>query len=387
MTTIGIICEYNPFHNGHAFQIRKIREKYGAESAVICLMSGNYVQRGEPAIFSKEVRAKAALMNGADLVLELPLTVSIRSAEGFAFGGVKILNQLGCDVLCFGSESGKVEKLMEAAKIELESISFHSRLISHLSCGFSYPKARDLALHDLGTDDCVKTPNDILGVEYCKALIALKSNMIPMVLRREGDYHNQDLDPDYPSASAVRQRMESGGAWKKAVPENLNELYEHAQRYSTKAGERSVLARVRTQSEEAFQAMDSGKEGIWCSLMNACRSETSIEEIYEKAKTRRYTRTRLQRMLMGVYLGVSQEQIKKPEPYVRILGFTDRGREVLRIWKNRCTLVNAGQTPPDPAYFEIENRAADLYQLFSEGTVKPCGEEKRLRVIYQKSSN
>ena len=148
MTKIGIICEYNPFHNGHAAQIRRIRAEFGEDCAVICLMSGNYVQRGEPAIFPKVIRAEAAILGGADLVLELPLTVALSSAEGFADGGVRILTALGCDALSFGTECGDPDLLMDTARLLLQP-EIDERLRFHLQSGCSYPAARELALRDI----------------------------------------------------------------------------------------------------------------------------------------------------------------------------------------------------------------------------------------------
>ena len=167
MENIGIVCEYNPFHNGHARQLRFARE----QGNVICVMSGNYVQRGEPALVDKLCRAEAAVRSGADLVLELPATYSLRSAEGFAEGGVEILSSLGCvDRLCFGSESGESAPLMELAML-LDSSAFSVALRQKLEIGISFPKARQMAVEELGgRGELLERPNDILGVEYCKAL-------------------------------------------------------------------------------------------------------------------------------------------------------------------------------------------------------------------------
>ena len=194
MEIVGIICEYNPLHLGHAGQIRRIRQTLGGDTAVVCLMSGSFVQRGAPAVYPKSVRAAAALQAGADLVLELPVTYALSSAEGFAMGGVEILSRL-CTRLCFGAECGSEDALMSLAR-GLLSPGFPSALRTFLDQGLSFPAARQQALHALGLDaGLLSSPNNILGVEYCKAILTLGCAMSPLVIHRPGDYHAQTADP------------------------------------------------------------------------------------------------------------------------------------------------------------------------------------------------
>ena len=188
MGTVGIICEYNPFHNGHLRQFRLARERAGEDCALVCLMSGNYVQRGEPAIFPKRLRAEAALRCGADLVLELPLTVALSSAEGFAAGGVSILSSLGCDRLCFGTESADFDDLLRTARANLDP-AFDALLRSELETGCSYAAARQRALERLGAGAGLSSPNDILAVEYLKALLRQEGSMEPLPILRPNTYH------------------------------------------------------------------------------------------------------------------------------------------------------------------------------------------------------
>ena len=374
---IGVICEYNPFHNGHERQLSLIRERYGADAAILCLMSGSFVQRGAPAVFDKQTRARAALLCGADLVLELPLTCALRSAEGFAEGGVSILTRLGCGVLCFGSESGDSNKLMSTARLLLDP-ELDRRLLSHLQTGVSYPTARQLALQELGGAELTQ-PNDILAVEYCKAIRRQNSQMACFAVKREGEYHADGLDASAPSAEAIRAVLDRPAEWCASVPERVRELYEAAPRYSMRAGERAVLARLRTLRDEDFAALPFGGEGLWRRFLRACRSCGSVEEIIAQTKTKRYTRTRIQRMLLCAYLGLTRQDLEREAPHVRILGFTPRGRTLLRELRNGTgdaslsgfELVDSGQTPADRAYYALECRAADLYALF-------CEDERRL---------
>ena len=218
MATVGIICEYNPLHLGHVRQFAAIRRELGEQTAIVCLMSGNYVQRGMPAIFDKSLRAKAAIDCGADLVLELPVTYALSSAEGFAAGGVKILSDF-CDHLCFGSESGDADRLLQTAQALLNE-SFSAFLRQELECGKSFPAARQAALANMGLDaSLLEKPNDILAVEYCKAILAQKSAMSPLPIVREGSYHDMLPDGENPSATAVRSLIVSAQDWKSCVPD------------------------------------------------------------------------------------------------------------------------------------------------------------------------
>ncbi len=420
MGTTGIICEYNPFHRGHLRQLRLAREQGGEDCAIVCLMSGNYVQRGEPAVFPKRLRAEAALRCGADLVLELPLTAALSSAEGFAAGGVRVLTALGCDWLCFGTETEKLELLRRSAEANLDP-AFDGLLRRELEGGCSYAAARQRALTALGAGEGLSSPNDILAVEYLKALLRQSSPMRPMPIHRPGDYHSEALDPEAPSATALRAALISAGrdlrcpsgirnechlpeakhglearqgdkqclsprslqetpSWHAAVPSCLHALYENAPVHSWRTGERAVLAILRTLPEEAFRQLPFGAEGLWSKLMKNCRSRGSTEEILQSTISKRYTRTRIQRMLLCAVLGLRAEDLARPAPYARILGFNRRGRALLREMKARFPLVNAGERPADAGYYALETRASDLYSLFSAAGPRPAGEEERLRV-------
>lgn len=376
MKNIGVICEYNPFHNGHAAQLRKMKEA----GNTVCLMSGNYVQRGEPALFNKYIRAQAAVSCGADLVLELPLTYVLRSAEGFADGGVELLELLGCvDTLCFGSESGEEASLFSVAR-ELLSERFSQSLQAALATGVSFPKARQEALAQLGgAAELLREPNDILAVEYCKAILRRGASLKTMVLRRCGSYHDSE-DRENPSASYLRTHA----VWNAYVPPKAMACFTSSTRYRLRAGERAMLARLRAMTEAEFAALPFGSEGLWRRLLQTCREANGVEEIVAAVKTKRYTRSRLMRMLLCAYLGISAEQLVAKAPYVRVLAFNERGRQMLRQMRSggKLLLINAGQTPPDAVYAELERRAADLYGLFADAPQPtPPGTERRARVV------
>ena len=380
MKITGIICEYNPLHLGHKKQMEQIRHMQGADSGIVCLMSGNFVQRGAPAIVDKSLRAKAAILSGADLVLELPVTVSLSSAEGFAAGGVSILSPF-CDALCFGAEDADKEALLETANALLRP-QFSDALRLQLDKGLSFPAARQAALDAMGIrGDLVSHPNNILAVEYCKAILRQNSSMEPLPITRSGSYHDTAPDPDNPSATALRLLMQTGGAWQNYVPQEAAACFENAALHTLDAGERAVLYRLRTMNDKDFKTLPYGSEGLWRKLMHSSRREATLEDILTAVKSKRYTRTRLDRMVMCAFLGITVQDLMEKPPYVRVLAFNDRGREILRLARETGDFPNAGQHMDDP-YQDKENRWEDYYALFSEEKPGAAGSEPGRRVFY-----
>ena len=373
----GIICEYNPLHLGHKKQIDHIRAE-NPDGAIVCIMSGNYVQRGRPAIVDKTLRAKAAVMAGADLVLELPITAALNSAEGFAAEGVRILSHF-CTHLCFGAETADADVLMQTANALLHP-DFPQHLHTYLDKGLSFPAARAAALVQMGITAVTK-PNDILAVEYCKAILSQKSSMIPMPIQRGGDYHDEAADEENPSATAVRSLMLQSGLWLDYVPEEVRECFREANLHTVGAGERAILSKLRIMTDVEFEAIPFGSEGLWRKLMHNARRFACLEDAITATKSKRYTRTRLDRMVMCAYLGITQQMMDSPAPYARLLAFNDTGRKILRQNKENFAVYNAGMRVEHP-YWELEKRAGDLYGLFAENQLEPpCPEENR-RVVY-----
>ena len=381
MKIIGIICEYNPFHLGHRKQIDQIKARFGEDAAVVCLMSGNFVQRGAPAIFDKSVRAKAAILAGADLVLELPVTYALSSAEGFARGGVEILGKF-CDYLCFGCETGDVDSLMGTAKALL-SEEFRPLLRVELDSGKSFPAARAAALEKMGLDaEILRNPNDILAVEYCKAVLTTGTAMKPLPILREGSYHAEAPDAENPSATALRRLILEGGNWQDYVPECARECFEAASVHTLEAAERAVLMKLRTMTDVEFEDLPYGSEGLWRKFMHASRRESSIAAITAATKSKRYTATRIDRMLMCAFLGITAEDLRSPAPYVRALALNDMGRTVLKQAREQMHIINAGEAVNDP-YYDLERRCADLYALTRLDIIDTPGAEEKQRIFYQ----
>lgn len=381
MQITGIICEYNPLHLGHKKQIDQIRAAY-PDGAIVCLMSGNYVQRGYPAIFDKMTRANAAIVSGADLVLELPITATLSSAEGFAAKGVQILSPI-CNRLCFGAETAETKTLWAVAKALLTP-EFSYALKEELTKGVSFPAARQQALCKLGIEaDVLSQPNNILAVEYCKAILTQDSAMEIMPILRQGDYHDTLPNEENPSATSLRNLIVTEKNWQSYVPEPAISLFANANRHCLQYGQQAILSKLRTMTDEEFEALPYGSEGLWRKLMHASRKYATLDEILNAVKSKRYTRTRLDRMVLCAFLGITEDVLNSPVPYVRVLAFNDMGREVLKQFRTVGEFPNIGQPMFSP-YQQLENRCTSLYGLFSEVPESPENESK-YRVYYKKS--
>ncbi len=378
MSITGIICEYNPLHTGHVKQLRFLRRHSGADGGIVCLMSGNFVQRGAPAIIDKSLRAKAAVLCGADLVLELPLGVCLSSAEGFAGGGVQILSPF-CDALCFGAETADEASLSALARTLL-SEEFPDALRAALASGCSFPAARQRALEAMGLNAApLSLPNNLLAVEYYKAIYRTGSAMRPMPILRQGGYHDRQLDPENPSAAALRQRMLAGQDCALALPEAARACFSGAPLHTTDAGQRAVLAHLRAMEEADFAALPFGSEGLWRKLMHAVRENATLDAVIAAVKSKRYPMTRINRMVMCAFLGLDRAFLETPAPYVRALAFNDRGREILKKARRTGVFRNAGE-PDASDYWARERQADDLYGLFAVEAPEAPGRESRRRV-------
>lgn len=377
MNIVGIIAEYNPFHLGHARQIAETRRALG-DCAVVCAMSGHWVQRGECALTDKWTRAGMALRGGADLVLELPTPWATSSAESFARGGVGILAAAGVvDTLSFGSEGGDTAPLYRAAAC-LGSEEYRTALRRFLDKGLPFAACRQAAVEELlGREAalCLSRPNDNLAVEYLRAL---PERMGALAVRRMGAEHDGAPVGGYASASAIRGWLRCGKIQRAEA--YLPEPWQ-GDVASMEWCERAVLSRLRTMCpEEAERLPDSG-EGVAARLISAGRAARSLEELYALAKTKRYAHARIRRLALWAYLGLAAEDRPERAPYLRVLGFNERGRAVLREMEGRA------QAPilTKPAHardlelaarrlFELEARCTDLYGLcFAEPW--PCGRE------------
>lgn len=376
METAGIVAEYNPFHRGHAWHIAETRRRLGGEAPVVCVMSGHWVQRGECALADKWLRAALALDRGADLVVELPTPWAMASAESFARGAVSLLAATGVvDVLSFGSETGKLAPLEEAAAA-LDAPEYPEKLRAALGRGLSFPAARQEAAGAA----CLSAPNNNLGVEYLRSLRALGSTIRPLTVPRQGAGHDGPAAGGFASASELRRLLRAGRGEEAAPYLTAPWSGELADMQHI---ERAVLARLRTMGEGDWAALPDGggAEGLPSRLAKAAREAVSLEDFYTRAKTRRYTHARLRRLALAAFLGLRAAERPAVPPYVRVLGLGGRGRALLRRMKDTCPLpviVKPAQAReldgPARALFEAEARYTDLYGLCFP-TPRPCGAE------------
>lgn len=376
MKTAAVICEYNPFHYGHKHQLEQTR-KLGA-THIAAVMSGDFTQRGGAAVFDKYARARTALENGADLLLELPVKYSLCAAEGFARGAVGIISALGCvDMLSFGSESGSLDALREAAGAV--DYAVHSEYFQMLMTGGkSYPAALAQAVNKFYTDDVYQTicsPNNTLAVEYIKALDDIGSPIVPVTIQREGAEHDSDEHSgQYASASLIRKRILSGEDYSEFAPK-LDEPWADISRLQP-----AILAKLRMMKPEELEQVYDAAQGLGERLYKAVRKACSLEELYFLTKTKRFTLARIRRAVLCAFLGVDKKMLLETDAYIHILGMNSRGREILSAAKNAgCPLpldtslkALMGTSREAHRQGAFQARCRDIWALALEKPL-PCG--------------
>ena len=390
----GIIAEYNPFHNGHAYQLEQARLFTGCDFLVV-VMSGDYVQRGAPAVFDKYTRARMALACGADLVLELPVACSCASAEFFASGAVSLLDGLGCvDFLCFGSESGDLQSLMEPARIlAKESPVFQEALRRGLSLGLSFPAARKEAFRACASNpDILDLPNNILGIEYLKALLQRESSIKPVTIKREGQgYHGTLLDSGFASASGIRRFLKQEEAplsalpaLKESLPDPVMEVLKDTLAHTLPVWEEdfSMLLRyelLRQSASDLTRYADISPD-LGRRLKNCADKFSSFSEFVALVKTKDVTYTRITRALFHILLNLTGEDTRNSVamPYARILGFRKDHSRILGLLKenSRIPIIPKAAdyktylTPDLQPLFEKDLFAANLYETIAAAKQK-----------------
>lgn len=343
---IGIVCEYNPFHNGHAYHIARSKQEIGEDEGVVCVMSGDFVQRGEPAVYSKFARAESACRCGADLVIELPLPWCIASAEGFARGAVGLLGKLGVNHLAFGSETGGTEELETlAAALLRPDMQTEIRELLSRSPNLSYAAARQMVAEQMLGESGKRLgqPNNILGVEYCKAIYDLHLDMTPHAVRREGSEHDGEGVPGFRSASEIRKKLSFGSSIRSEVPEAAMAVFENERRLGRELRDRAalelaILSRLRMFDEAYYNCLPDAGDGLGTRLYQAVRREAGYDAILAAAHTKRYPLSRIRRMCLAACLGITADMSEGVPPYGRILAANEKGRAILRERGGRSDL-------------------------------------------------
>lgn len=345
-TVLGIIAEYNPFHNGHAYQIEEAKRQTGAQ-AVVAVISGNFAQRGNTALVNKWVKAQMAIENGVDLVLELPIIYSISSAENFAEGAIKIFDSLKIvDTLCFGTETADFAALNNISNVLYTEPKEYVSLLNHeLGKGISFPKARENALMMYLSDikryaNIMSGSNNILGIEYLKALKRLKSVIKPYSIERKKVYYNDErIVDEFASSTAIRKLIATSqyDDLRKVMPKNSYLILKEEMRKGNYVldiikYEREILYTLRRMSLKEIVDLPDVSEGLENVIKNAANSCNNLLDLVNIIKTKRYTQTRIQRILLYALLGITKKDMvnsKKVVPYTRVLGFNEKGKEML----------------------------------------------------------
>lgn len=346
----GVICELNPLHKGHKY-LFDICKNNG--DGLICAMSGNFTQRSDFAVYNKFERAEAAIKNGADLVIEIPTLCTIQSAQGYAKSGVKILESTGiCDCLAFGAETDDIAQL-KAVSQKIKDCD--EQIIQALSSGVSYPAARQSAVNS----PLLETPNNILAIEYLTY-----TKLDAMAVKRLGKGHDSD-DINY-SASEIRKHLDK------------DEIC------TLERCERAVLYKLRNMTSEDFLKIEDVSEGLENRIEKCVKEATSLDSLYDAIKTKRYTHSRIRRIVLRAFLGITRDMPSQPE-YLRILAFNERGREMLAQMKKTAELpIITKYANITNEYikelFDLECKFTDIYNLGLK-TPLPCGEEQRSKVI------
>lgn len=396
MKTAGIVAEYNPFHNGHKYHIEETKKATGADH-VVAVMSGNYVQRGETALFSKWARAEMAIDNGVDLVIELPTIWSIARAQDFALGAVSLLQGLGCvDVISFGSECGDAEALKATAKA-LSDKRVEKRMQDDLEIGMSFAGARAEAVRTFFGDvyyDILNEPNNTLGIEYILANNKDKKKKTDIfTLQRKGAAHDSIIrSENIASASEIRRMMLAGENWSHFVPQSVVDIYNREIENQTGPTpysklEFSALCCMRQSRAEDILDTPDVSEGIENRIHEAALKARTLEELFSFAKTRRYPYARIRRIVLASFLGLTREQCEGTPPYIKVLAMNENGKEILREAKEKATLPIVTKASD---FDELSDRAKEVYSLegmctdvysLSTPVILPCGREQTTPVI------
>lgn len=372
MKITGIVCEYNPIHNGHLYHIEQTR-KNGA-THIIAVMSGNFVQRGETAVMDKFTRSALALKGGADLVIEIPAVYCLSSAEFYARGAVSIMNSLGCvDEISFGSECGDIDMLRTAAEA-VRSVD-RELVTKKMKGGMTYPAALCDVLHEKYSDisAVAASPNNILAIEYLNALKLLESGIRPFTVCRYGAGHDSEYaEGSFASASYIRKNVDQADRF---IPEYVMSEYRRClidgKLSDMSRLERVILYRLRMADLKELQTVPDVGQGLEYRLMQSA-SEKTLDGLLERLKTKRYTMARLKRILLNLTIGITKDDLKILPPYARVLAFNERGREILSLCKESRIPVSTSLSRLSASGYEaerfafLEGRASDVYGLSLE---------------------
>ena len=385
MSAVGIIAEFNPMHTGHK---RLIDYAHTIGDTVICAISGNFVQRGDVAILSKQQRAKFALLCGADIVAEMPVIWSMSTAQNFALCGVWQLYNLGCEKIVFGSECGDIAALTNAADI-LNSDGFFEKVSEKAKSGITFAVAREIVASEMGVDfTLLRGANNNLGIEY---ILAAKKLNLPIefhTIKRIGAGHDSnEIDSGFVSSSFIRDELFKGniGYTERFMPREIRGIIKEDHIANIKNLETAILATLRTKTVEDFENLPDISEGLHNKIFFSVRVATGLDELYNSIKTKRYTLARIRRLVLSAFLGLDNQFFMTTPPYVRVLGFSEQGLSHLKTPQGVIPIITRASQIKElgsdaQKIFDIECRATDIYALAFSKALE-CGSEQRMKLL------
>jgi len=367
MKSIGIIAEYNPFHNGHLYHLNQIKEKY-PDHTIVLVMSGNYTERGDVSIIDKWKKAEIAQKAGIDLIVELPFPFATQSADYFSYGAITLLEHLKVEKVVFGSESNNIEDLETIVDCQLNNEDFDKLVKVYSKFGKNYPTALSLALKDL-TGKEITTPNDLLGISYIKAIKKNNYNIKPETIQRTNLYHEEELNEEISSATAIRKALKENKDIEKHVPDftlpYLKDLHFIEDYYT--------LLKYKILTEDDLSKYQTVDEGIDQLLKKEISASSTYEELVTKLKSKRYTYNKITRMLLHILCNFTKEKAKQFQDirYIRLLGFNEKGRQYLNSIKKdiEVPIISKINRTKDPM-LEFEIQTTKIYSLIGQDLTK-----------------
>lgn len=362
MASVGIIAEYNPFHNGHLYQIKEIKKKYPNDTIIIA-MSGNFTQRGEPSMLDKWTKAKLAIENGADLVIEIPYAFTTQSADFFSYAGITLLENLQVEKLIFGSESDNIEDITEIAKAELENEDFDKLVKIYSKLGYNYPTSLSLALKDL-TKKVIKEPNDILGITYIKTILKYNYKIKPITMQRTNNYNNKELTGTISSATAIRENINNLEKIKNTIPKNTYNAITNQKLHQKQDYFNYLKYKILT--EKDLTKYHLVEQDLAIKLKKEIINSTNYDNLIQSVKSKHQTYSKISRALLHILCNYTKIQAKKNKKikYIRLLGFNQEGKNYLNKQKKHLTLpiISKISKDKDPM-LELELNTTKIYTL------------------------
>ena len=379
MKSVGIICEYNPFHNGHLYHLNKVKELF-PKHIVVLVMSGNFTQRGDTSIINKWNKTEIALKMGVDLVIELPFVFATQSADTFAKASIQILKEMNVDYLVFGSETNKVKKLEELANIQLTNKKYDKLVKEYLDEGFNYPTALSKSLYDL-TGLKMNKPNDILGITYIREIKKQNANITPITIKRNNDYNGFDLEDNITSATSIRYALKNKNNVDKYVPEFVKPYLKNNLHFIDNY---FTILKYKILSKKDFisnyKTVDEGIENRINKYIIKCKN---LDELILKIKTKRYTYNKLNRMFTHILCNFTKEEAEEFNniEYIRILGFSSLGRNYLKSVKDYINI------PIITNYSKLKNKMLELEFRSTCVYASILSEEEKIKLIESEYKN